>query len=60
MDHCFIFSRSLVSELAVLIVSSSTITYKEVSSANSLTLFDRSSDMSFIYSKNKNGPKTDP
>ena len=58
--HLSTRSRSLVSDCATFVVPFSTIAYKEVSSAKSLILLTESSQISFMYKRNKNGPRTEP
>ena len=53
------FFKSLLSSFAEVVMSCVTEN-RDVSSANSFALEDRSPDKSFMYIKNNNGPKMEP
>ena len=54
-----IFFKSLFSSFTEVVVSCFT-EHRDVSSANSFALEDKSPDKSFMYIKNNNGPKMEP
>lgn len=59
LDHLWILSRSLFNVLLAM-TGLSTIMYKVVSSANNLIVDLMSNTISFIYTRNNNGPNIEP